>query len=405
MTQRTYGCGRLERIVIGGGKTAWQGIWTDAASRRHRKILALDQRSAERILADIVKKRDLIVAGLAHEEGQGTPLSKIIPAYLDELRTFRSAKYTTAVEGQLSMLMEDFGDRAVRDITPQMVQDRRRRRISSGSSLRTANAEVAAMKTALTWAARSGMIAVNPIANVVPVRATERDLRKKRRALTEDEIVMFLTAATAADEERARFYAAEKTIQGGTKGRPYADRERRRPIPMFAFWRFVISTGCRFSEAATLRWADFDEKAGVATVRADVAKGKRSRYIPVPEEVVTDLRRLREEHAVILGRVPSADDRVFLSPKGCELSNKTALFLFDEVLARTCIAREDAQGRSLDIHALRGTAATRMLRHNVNLATVAQILGHRDPRLTMKHYADAQIADAKAAVARMPRLG
>ena len=54
------------------------------------------------------------------------------------------------------------------------------------------------------------------------------------------------------------------------------------PIPQAPLWKFLVVTGLRYGEAATLRWADLDENAGVVTVRAEVAKSKRTRLVPVP---------------------------------------------------------------------------------------------------------------------------
>ena len=52
----------------------------------------------------------------------------------------------------------------------------------------------------------------------------------------------------------------------------------------------------------------------------------------------------------------------------------------------------------MDIHALRATAATRMARLGMNAPLLAEILGHRDLRLVMKHCTDLRIADMTAAV-------
>jgi integrase len=90
------------------------------------------------------------------------------------------------------------------------------------------------------------------------------------------------------------------------------------------------------------------------------------------------------------------------SPK---LNSSNARKLLYDVFDRAGIARKDEQGRSLDIHALRGTAATRLLRNNVQLAHVAKLLGHQDVRLTMRHYEDLGIEDLRAEVDRMPAIG
>ena len=66
------------------------------------------------------------------------------------------------------------------------------------------------------------------------------------------------------------------------------------------------------------------------------------------------------------------------------------------------ISHCDAAERSVDIHALRTTAATRMLRYGVPVHVVARILGHKDVRLTLRHYEDLRVEDTRRAVDGIP---
>jgi len=50
------------------------------------------------------------------------------------------------------------------------------------------------------------------------------------------------------------------------------------------------------------------------------------------------------------------------------------------------IERTDAHGRSVDIHALRHTTATRLARSVAPLAITQRVLGHSDPKLTARVY-------------------
>ncbi len=74
------------------------------------------------------------------------------------------------------------------------------------------------------------------------------------------------------------------------------------------------------------------------------------------------------------------------------------------ILERAQINRIGSAERTIDLHALRGTAATRMRRHKVPLEVVARILGHQDVSITMRHYEDLRLADTEAAVAQVPDL-
>ena len=146
----------------------------------------------------------------------------------------------------------------------------------------------------------------------------------------------------------------------------------------------------------------------IVTVRAEVAKSRRTRQVPLPGYLVEDLRALRQAQAFVLGRVPEPGDLMFLSPKHRPLCphGNPARVLLGRLLDRAGILHEDEQGRvSVDIHALRRTAGTRLARHSVPLATVSAIMGHSDVRLTQRFYVDLRIADTKKAIEAVPEIG
>ena len=69
------------------------------------------------------------------------------------------------------------------------------------------------------------------------------------------------------------------------------------------------------------------------------------------------------------------------------------------------IPKVDTQGRKLDIHALRTTAASRMARNGVPLVQAQRLLGHSDPKLTAQAYTDLDAEDLRGAVEGLPALG
>jgi integrase len=409
MSGRGLGPGRLVKLPSrGDAPAAWYGIWTDAQRRRHKVKLATDLRVAEQAFNKIRRERDLELNGLSQEQGQNRLLSEIIALYLADLATFRRPRYVKAVGYTLDALMAELGPHArVRDASVPRLLLYRRKRLAAGISNRTANADAGTLSTCLRWALASGYIAINPLENLRPLPETEDTQVKKRRALSDDEIGRLLTAAIEDDAERASRFAAERTIASGVLGRKFAERERMVPIPQAPFWKFLVVTGLRYNEAATLRWTDLDETEGIARVRAEVAKSKRSRMVPVPGYMIDDLRALRQVQAFALGRMPEAGDRLFLSPKHRPLDphGNPARLLLTRLLERAGIPYLDGNGGvNVDIHALRRTAGTRLARHSVPLATVSAIMGHSDVRLTQRYYIDLRIADTKKAVEGVPEI-
>jgi integrase len=350
---RGLGPGRLEKLLTPSGRLAWYGIWTDARHRQHKQILSTDRVVAERISRKILRERDLDAAGMGNEEGQQRPLSEIVALYLTDLGTYRRPRYVKSVTYTLEALMVELGAHArVRDVSVPRMLLYRRKRLAAGVSNRTANADAGTLRACLTWAVASGYLAINPIENPRPLPETEDTQVKRRRALSDDEIGRLLQAAVEDNAERAARFAAERTIASGTLGRAYAERDRMLPIPQAPRWKFLVVTGLRYGEGATLRWSDLDEAAGVVTVRAEVAKSKRSRQVPVPDYLVENLRALRQIQAFALGRVPEPGDRVFLSPKQRPLDphGNPARAVLTRLLERAGIPHLDAEGRVETAH-------------------------------------------------------
>lgn len=222
----------------------------------------------------------------------------------------------------------------------------------------------------------------------------ESTAKKRRRALDDDEIERLRRAAKADDSDlRARFMADRR--------RTYAERHRRPPVPQLPLWRTLLTVGLRWGEAASAMWSDFNANERTLTVQAASAKGRRSRIVPLPVDVAEDLDNLRDAHVATMGSAPAASDRIFLTPKGCswtKAGSPNALRTLRRLLIQAGIDDVDDSGRSLDLHALRTTAITRMLRHGVPLEIVAEVVGHQDVRLALKHYTDLRVKDTRNAL-------
>jgi site-specific recombinase XerD len=107
-------------------------------------------------------------------------------------------------------------------------------------------------------------------------------------------------------------------------------------------------------------------------------KGRRQEWLPLPQEVGTAIRRYLHH-----GRPPLPTADVFttvLAPRR-PLTRASVTHIVRSALHRTGI-KAPINGA----HVLRHSAATAMLQHGASLASVAAVLRHRSPRVTM-HYA------------------
>ena len=399
MSGRALGIGALRKVRRGNGPVRWVLDFTDAAGRRHRQNLGTDRRVAERRRVELIRQRDLEVAGLSSVEGMGMPLADLREAYLEDLATRVGAKQIRSVTDSLARVLAWLPAQRVRDVRALDVLRFRADRLQRGASNRTANVDVAALSAMLRWAASINAIAENPLRSIRRLPTTEAHQRRNRRALSDAEIEAFLSAAQQDDLDAGAYKAAERTIE--VKGAAYAEQHRRAPrVPQAALWRFLVESGCRWGETVRARWVDLDVERRAITLRGETTKSGRSRMVPLRRELVDQLLALRPVHQRARQRLVQPTDRLFLSPEAADWKQYTtnARRGFRRILELAAIDRIDASGCTTDIHSLRGTCATRMLRNRVPLPAVQRVLGHSSPAVTMKHYAHLDVDDLRSAV-------
>ena len=296
----------------------------------------------------------------------------LVEPYLADLRARSSAGHAKKVAAQVRRVAaacpngapaEVLTFRARRLEEPMLWRRSRVGAPTRRPSHRTVNAEIAAFGACLTWAAETGLVAASPLGKIRPLPEREGDRRKRRRALDDVEIAKLFTAA---DELDALYV-----------------------YPQAAMWRVIVECGLRWSEVAHLKAGDL--QGGVLVVRASTTKSRRSRRIPVSPALAARLKALR------------GGEYLFRSPSGKHWAHrhgKDALEIFYAALQRAGIPRRDDDGRSVDIHALRMTCASRLQRRKVPVAVVAKILGHADVRLTVQAYSDFGVEEVRRAVER-----
>ncbi len=162
-----------------------------------------------------------------------------------------------------------------------------------------------------------------------------------------------------------------------------------------------LYTGMRIGELLALKWEDVDLKKCVISINAtcrdgyengkhikiiDTPKTKSSRrIIPVPIQIVPHLRLIKKM---------SRSEYVISSPCG-EIPVRTYQKAFSSLLNKL-----DIEHRSF--HALRHTFATRALECGMDVRTLAEILGHQNPNITLNRYAHSMMEHK---IAMMNRVG
>jgi integrase len=294
------------------------------------------------------------------------------------------------VEIRLAHTLAALGERRVGDLKPHDLVRLRSEATQAGKSNRTANLIVETIRAMLNWAVETGLISESPLKRIKKLPEGKDHQRYKRRALSAEELGRFL-AASAEDDKSA-------TLMAESKGHPR--------VPQTPLWILCLETGGRWNELRLLSWADVDLGASILILRAENTKSRKARAIPLTPRAQEALRMVRLQQQRVLGRLPTAHDRVLLSPDGVPWPKPTTnpMRILDRVLDRAGIAKWDPRGEKLDIRALRHTFATRMARAGVPLSHAQAALGHSDPKLTAQVYTHLQAEDLRGSLAAMAEL-
>lgn len=229
-------------------------------------------------------------------------------------------------------------------------------------SPRTVNREVGTLQNMLNHAVAWGRIGTNPIVNVKPLAMGEP--RKKRRALSLEEVKLIFENCPP------------------------------RLLPVF---RLFASTGIRKNELVELRFSDIDFKSRCIVIRASVAKSKKTREIPLDDEMFTMLKSLSDEAKF---RPANAEDYVFVTQLNTPLKNNL-LRIFYAICKKANIDGASSRG-SIDLHSLRVTFTTLALENGASPKAVQSILGHSTLAMTMGVYAKATEKAKRDAVSALP---
>jgi integrase len=206
----------------------------------------------------------------------------------------------------------------------------------------------------------------------------DADPRRRRRALSPDELSRLVNAARNAPGRRP----GRREGEDGSIRRP---AERLTGRDRGDLWGFLAGTGLRVGEVKQLTVANVRLDAVPPHVRipAAVAKSRREQTVPLRSDLVLMLR------GRLAGCAPS--DPVFPIP--CDLIAR-----FNADCRRAGIPKRDGEGLTVDVHSLRKTFATTLSRSGVAPRVAMELMRHSQIDLTMKVYTDPRLLPLAAAV-------
>jgi site-specific recombinase XerD len=145
----------------------------------------------------------------------------------------------------------------------------------------------------------------------------------------------------------------------------------------------VYGMGLRVSEIVGLKIEDVD--SGRMMVHLQQAKGKKDRYVPLPQSV---LELLREYFVAYKPK-----EYLFEGMTGGPYSIRSAQSVFKQAMDRAGI------NKKVGIHGLRHSYATHLLESGIDISFIQKLLGHKDIRTTLQY---TKISDAAVGRIKSP---
>ena len=266
-------------------------------------------------------------------------------------------------------LRQPLGQKKLEDIQVRDIHQIQFDMASRGYHPNTVNYTIQILRLILNDAVREELLSRNPASSIRPLRYTGVSAtQSKHRALTIEEQKLFLAAA------KKSFY--------------------------YEFFAFLLLTGMRHGEAATITWDDVDYQKNVLHVTKSLTFDKEGhvvvggpktaagiRDIPMNHEIrkVLEMQWKKGLVSLRVERIPGKH-RIFYPQKYPDhvLHNATA----NNALHRV---QEDMESRGellerFTLHALRDTFATRFIEQGGTPQTLKTILGHQKLAITMDLY-------------------
>ena len=265
----------------------------------------------------------------------------------------------------------------------------------------------------MAWLVMRGDIPDNPIDDAPRPKNTKRDVRRKRRAFDIPELTnLFKIASLRPMAEYGKMRLIGSRNKAVWDSNPltienidhYADhcREclarnpkelRRKEIDgrkWMLIYKTLLLTGLRWGELRSLEVNGIllGENARIE-LDASFTKNGNDASVPINEELKIELS------SWIKDRNLRNSDKLFNMPhKGMQRFNYDA--------RAAGIAVKDERGRGIDLHSLRRTFGTMLVRANVNVKVCQTAMRHADVRMTMDIYASCETAEVVHAVGLLP---
>jgi len=146
--------------------------------------------------------------------------------------------------------------------------------------------------------------------------------------------------------------------------------------------KLCYGMGLRVSELVELKISDVDSSRMQVHVRR--AKGKKDRYVTLPESVLDELRQYFREY--------KPKEYLFEGQFGGKYSIRSTQAVFRQAMKKAKI------NKTVGIHGLRHSYATHLLESGTDISLIKELLGHKDIKTTLgyTHVAKRHLSKVKS---------
>lgn len=162
--------------------------------------------------------------------------------------------------------------------------------------------------------------------------------------------------------------ARERYLTPGEVQRLFSELDTNRNVQVGQVIRLLLYTGARKREVLDARWDEIDLSRQLLTIPAARSKSKKTRHIPLSDAAVGVLQRLPRQPGV---------PWVFFNPK----TQRPPVSIF---CAWDSIRKKVGLG-DVRLHDLRHSYASFLVNAGRSLYEVQRLLGHHDPKVTMRY--------------------
>ena len=356
-----------------------------------------DKTASQAREVELIAKLERGDAGLLDpmDEHRKRPVAEHLAAYEDHLTNKENS--TGYVEQTMQRCRDTIGGikaTVIGEITASRVEAWLAEQRRAGMGMASSNHYLRAIKSFAGWLVKDRRAPDNPLAVLSALSLTEQDKKRRRRALTDAEVIALVNVATTSDKPFRGIAGADRAM----------------------LYNVALNTGLRASELASLTPRSFDLDGDPATVccLGAYTKNGEQATLPLRPDLVGALKQWLADRPADAPLWPGrwAKSRAAAAMIRRDLAAAKAAWVKQAPSETEKADRErssfldyrDASGRIADFHSLRHTFITNLVRGKVHPKNAQALARHSTINLTMNAYTHTVLGDLASDVDRLPAL-